>query len=39
MDVKDKSRLTTFEQKQVKKWNQNVSRSKIFLHLQSNLRN
>jgi len=33
MDVKGKVLLTTFEQKQVKKWDQNVCRANSFLYL------
>jgi len=33
MDVKSESSLTIFYQKQVKKWDQNISRAKQFLCL------
>jgi len=32
MDVKDKVLLQLFNKKKVKKWDQNVSRAKIFLY-------
>jgi len=32
MDVKGKALLQLFKQKQVKKWDQNVSKAKIFLY-------